>query len=131
MGINEGGPGWTEAQAVTSQAVTSLLVTSMVVLNLAGGECVEGPRLMALLHELVREKGNGGAASALGINPRTVASRMKTGRLSWRVREALEQGLQSKQARRRERNDALEGRNDALEGKLRSGLEEIRTTLVG
>ena len=28
-------------------------------------------RLMALLHELVREKGNRGAASVLGIDPRT------------------------------------------------------------
>ena len=52
-------------------------------------------RLMALLHELVRGKGNRGAASALGIDHRTVASCMKTGRLSWRVREALERGLQS------------------------------------
>ena len=36
---------------------------------------------------------------------------MKTGRLSWRVREALERGLQSEAgstaARQRERNDAL------------------------
>ena len=68
-------------------------------------------QLMALFHELVREKGNRGAASALGIDPRTVASCMRTGRLSWRVREALEQGLQSgagsAAARQRERNDTL------------------------
>ena len=51
--------------------------------------------LMSLPHELVREKGNRGAAQALGIDPRTVASCMETGRLSWRVREALERGLQS------------------------------------
>ena len=74
-------------------------------------EDVHHLRLMALLHELVREKGNRGAASALGLDPRTVASCMKTGRLSWRVREALEQGLQSgagsAAARQRERNDAL------------------------
>ena len=58
-------------------------------------EDVHHLRLMALLHELVREKGNRGAAQALGIDPRTVASCMKTGRLSWRVLEALKRGLQS------------------------------------
>ena len=95
--------------------------------------------LMALLHELVRElvrkKGNRGAASVLGIDPRTVASCTKTGRLSWRVREALEQGLQSgagsAAARQRERNDALENRIEELEGKLRSGLEEVRGAVAG
>ena len=92
-------------------------------------------RLMALLHELVREKGNRGAASVLGIDPRTVASCMKTGRLSWRVREALEQRLQSgagsAAARQRERNDALEGRSEEMEGKLRSGIEEVRAAVAG
>ena len=79
----------------------------------------DGPRLMALLHELVREKGNRGAAEALGLDPRTVASCVKAGRLSWRVREALERGLQSgagsAAARQRERNDALERRLARLE----------------
>ena len=56
-------------------------------------EDVHHLRLMALLHELVREKGNRGAASALGLDPRTVASCVKAGRLTWRVREALERGL--------------------------------------
>ena len=92
-------------------------------------------RLMALLHELVREKGNRGAAQALDVDPRTVASCMKTGRLSWRVREALEQGLQSgagsAAARQRERNDALEGRSEELQGKLRSGLEEVKAAVAG
>ena len=98
-------------------------------------EDVHHLRLTALLHELVREKGNRGAAQALGLDPRTVASCMKTGRLSWRVREALEQGLQSgagsAAARQRERNDALEGRIEELEGKLRSGLEEVRAAVTG
>ena len=89
----------------------------------------------ALLHERMREKGNRGAASALAIDPRTVASCMKTGRLSWRVREALEQGLQSgagsAAARQRERNDSLEGRIERWEAKLRSGLEEVRTAVAG
>ena len=98
-------------------------------------EDVHHLRLMTLLHELVREKGNRGAASALGLDPRTVASCMKTGRLSWRVREALEQGLQSgagsAAARQRERNDALKGRVGELEGKLRSGLDEVRAAVAG
>ena len=98
-------------------------------------EDVHHLRLMALLHELVREKGNRGAASALGLDPRTVASCMKTGRLSWRVREALEQGLQSgagsAAARQRKRNDSLEGRIEGWEGKLRSGLDEIRAAVAG
>ena len=98
-------------------------------------EDVHHLRLMALLHELVREKGNRGAASVLGVDPRTVASCMKTGRLSWRVREALEQGLQSgagsAAARQRERNDALEGRIEEMEGKLRSGIEEVRAAVAG
>ena len=98
-------------------------------------EDVHHLRLMALLHELVREKGNRGVASALGLDPRTVALCMKTGRLSWRVREALEQGLQSgagsAAARQRERNDALKGRVGELEGKLRSGLDEVRAAVAG
>ena len=58
-------------------------------------EDVHHLRLMALLYEMVREKGNRGAASELGTAPRTLASCMKAGRLSWRAREALERGLQS------------------------------------
>ena len=98
-------------------------------------EDVHHLRLTALLHELVRTKGNRGAASALGIDPRTVASCMKTRRLSWRVREALEQGLQSgagsAAVRQRKRNDSLEGRIEGWEGKLRSGLDEVRAAVAG
>ena len=92
-------------------------------------------RLMALLHELVREKGNRGAASALGIDHRTVASCMKTGRLSWRVREALERGLQSgagsAAAGQRERNEDLERRMGELEEKTRRDLEDARKAMKG
>ena len=92
-------------------------------------------RLMALLHELVREKGNRGAASVLGIDHRTVASCMKTGRLSWRVREALERGLQSgaglAAAGQRERNEALERLMGELEEKTRRDLEDARKAMRG
>ena len=50
-------------------------------------------RLMALLHELVREKGNRGVPTVLGIDPRTLSSCMRGGSMSWRVREALKRGL--------------------------------------
>ena len=39
-------------------------------------------RLMALLDELVREKWNRGATTTLGLDLKTVALCMKTGRLS-------------------------------------------------
>ena len=82
-------------------------------------------RLMALLRELVREKGYKGAARVLEIDPQTVTESAKTGRLSRRVRDSLERALQegvgSAAARQRERNEALEKRVEALE----KGHEEL------
>ena len=77
-------------------------------------------RLMALLHDLVRKHGGrSGAARVLGIDRRTVAACMDGKGMSWRMREALERGLQegagSAAARQRKRSDALERRVDALE----------------
>ena len=76
-------------------------------------------RLMALLSELVRDKGYKGAARVLEVDQRTVAEYAKTGQLSRRVRQALERALQegvgSAAARQRERNDRLETRVEALE----------------
>ena len=76
-------------------------------------------RLMALLKELVRDKGFKGAARVLELDQRTVAESAKTGQLSRRVRQALERALQegvgSAAARQRERNDKLEERVEALE----------------
>ena len=76
-------------------------------------------RLMALLQELVRDKGYKGAARVLETDQRTVAESAKTGHLSRRVRQALERALQegvgSAAARQRERNDRLENRVEALE----------------
>ncbi len=50
-------------------------------------------RLMTLLQELVRERGYRGAARAQEIDQRTVAESTRTGRLSRRMREALERAL--------------------------------------
>ena len=76
-------------------------------------------RLMALLKELVRDKGFKSAARVLELDQRTVAESAKTGQLSRRVRQALERALQegvgSAAARQRERNDRLESRVEALE----------------
>ena len=76
-------------------------------------------RLMALLQELVRDKGFKSAARVLEVDQRTVAECAKTGQLSRRVRQALERALQegvgSAAARQRERNDRLETRVEALE----------------
>ena len=82
-------------------------------------------RLMALLQELVREKGYKGAARVLEIDPQTVTDSAKTGRLSRRVRDSLERALQegvgSAAERQRRRNEELEGRIEALE----QGHEEL------
>ena len=76
-------------------------------------------RLMALLQELVRDKGFKSAARVLELDQRTVAESAKTGQLSRRVRQALERALQegvgSAAARQRERNEKLENRVEALE----------------
>ena len=96
-------------------------------------EDLHGLRLMALLHELAREKGQRGTARALGVNRRTVAACMESGEMSWRMREALERGLQSEAgsagARQRERVEALEQRMEALEEELRGRLEGMRLAL--
>ena len=88
-------------------------------------------RLMALLHDLVRKHGGrSGAARVLGIDRRTVAACMDGKGMSWRMREALERGLQegagSAAARQRKRSDALERRVDALEKELHEGLDAVR-----
>ncbi|MDE2836010.1 MAG: hypothetical protein OXL97_00670 [Chloroflexota bacterium] len=48
-------------------------------------ESLHGLRLMALLHDLVRENGQRGAGRVLGIDHRTVAACMESGELTWRM----------------------------------------------
>ena len=91
-------------------------------------------RLMALLRELVRDKGGyKGAALMLEIDQRTVASSVKTGRLSKRTGEALERALQygvgSAADEQRERSDKLEDRLNKTEGQLKELKENLRTGL--
>ena len=85
-------------------------------------------RLMTLLQELVRERGYKGAARVLEIDQRTVAESARTGRLSRRMREALERALQegvgSAAARQRERNDRLEEQLRDLRGEVEALAKE-------
>ena len=91
-------------------------------------------RLMALLKELVRDKGFKGSARVLELDQRTVAECAKTGQLSRRVRQALERALQegvgSAAARQRERNDKLEERVEALEKGYDSLGKEVRSRVA-
>ncbi len=93
---------------------------------------VEDPyelRLTALLHQLVSQRGHKGAARALGIDHRTVASSVRQG-LSRRVREALERSLVEKDGDARDRLEeefaGFRERFEALAGELRDGLGTVQ-----
>ena len=92
-------------------------------------ENIHHMRLMALLQELVREKGFRGAAQVLEIDPQTVTNSAKTGQLTRRVRDALERALQegvgSAAERQRRRNEKLEGQLRELTEELRGGLKRL------
>ncbi|MCY4528782.1 MAG: hypothetical protein OXD46_07140, partial [Chloroflexi bacterium] len=97
-----------------------------------GGDAEElhHDRLMALLHDLVRNHGGRrGAARVLGIDRRTVAACMGGKGMAWRIREALERVLQegvgSAAERERRRNEDLERRVEQLEG-WRESVEEAK-----
>ncbi len=76
-------------------------------------------RLMALLDELVRDKGARKAAEELGVDHRTLTASLESGKLSRRMRVALDHALLagggSPAREQRERNDELAGRLDAAE----------------
>ena len=87
-------------------------------------------RLIALLRELVRQRGVRGAATTLKIDPRTVAASMEGGSLSWRVREAMERGLGSEVgtgASQREGNDSQEQRIEEMERRVEALEKEARS----
>ena len=52
-------------------------------------ERVQEVRLLALLHDLVRQEGRTGAAATLGVHRKTVAAAVNSGRLSRRMHDAL------------------------------------------
>ena len=79
-------------------------------------------RLMALLNELVKDKGVMKAAEALDVDYKTLTASMKRGRLSRRMRtvldKALLEGAGSPAAEQRERIDEQEGRIKAVEDRV-------------
>ena len=79
-------------------------------------------RLTALLSELVRDKGIMRAAKMLDVDHRTLTASLERGRLSRRMRGALERALLegggSPAVEQRERNDALKGRLEDVEGRV-------------
>ena len=92
-----------------------------------------GLRLMALLQHIVEEKGRRGAARMLGVDHRTVAASIEGGRLSKRVRGALEfallTGADPETARHKGRIEALEKRMASLEAAEKAGHAELRRAL--
>ena len=90
-------------------------------------------RLMSLLQDLVKEKGRRGAARVLGVDHRTVAASIEGGKLSRRVRGALEfallTGADPETAKHRERIEALEKRMASLEAAEKVGHTELRRAL--
>ena len=91
-------------------------------------------RLMALLDEQVRDKGPRRTAADLGVDHRTLAAARKSGRLSGRMRGALDQRLMegggSPAREQRQRNDELAGRLEQVEGKVESVGTEARAWLA-
>ncbi len=79
-------------------------------------------RLMALLHELVRERDLKGAAEALGLDPRTLSASMDRGALSGLAQVALERWLLAEgdreAAQAREEVQTLAGRVDGVERRV-------------
>ena len=92
-------------------------------------------RLMALMRELVRDRGKRETARVLDIDHRTVTGSLKAGRLSkktcWALERALQYGVGSAADEQRERSDKLEARLDKLEAQLKELKENHRTGLMG
>ena len=86
-------------------------------------------RLMALLHELVRERELKGAAEALGLDPRTLSASMDRGALSGLAQVALERWLLAESdreaARCREEVRELTGRVDGVEQRVDGLADEV------
>ena len=92
-------------------------------------------RSLALLDDLVKARGRKGAAEALGVDRRTLAASVDSGKLTVQMREAVDRLLLLGDAalvtREEERFAGLERRLEALEGgvsavgEMRSRLDEV------
>ena len=91
-------------------------------------------RLTVLLEELVRDQGIMRAAGELNVDHRTLTAGLESGRLSRRLRGALEKALLegggSPAQEQRERNDELAGRVERLEGQVNEMGEEMSRGLA-
>ena len=91
-------------------------------------------RLTVLLEELVRDQGIMRAAGELNVDHRTLTAGLESGRLSRRLRGALEKALLegggSPAQEQRERNDELAGRVEKLEGQVNEMGEEMSRGLA-
>ena len=82
--------------------------------------------LLENLRELIDEAGHGGAAQQLGVDRKTLWRALDSGRLTPRVRQALERrGADPEAARRRSRLDALERRTEMLEKDVEALAEAV------
>ena len=82
--------------------------------------------LLASLRELIDEAGQGGAARQLGVDRKTLWRALDSGRLTPRVRQALERrGANPEAARRRGRLDALERRTEMLDKDVEALAEAV------
>ncbi len=92
-------------------------------------------RLMALLLDVIREKGRMEAADRLGVNYKTLARAVETGSLSPRMSHALDRLLLSRESKamaaQQERIAALEGRVEGLEQKIKSSLGKVPAFVEG
>ena len=92
-------------------------------------EDVHHLRLMALLRELVRNKGVMKATQELNVDYRTLTNSLKDGRLSRRMRQALEKALLegggSPAAEQRERNDGLEEELKEVKGQVEALAKDL------
>ena len=97
-------------------------------------EDLQQMRLLVLLDETVRDKGIMQAAQDLNVDHRTVTVSLETGKLSRRMRGALEKALLegggSPAREQRERNDALAGRVEKLEGQVGEMGQEMNRGLA-
>ena len=100
-------------------------------------EDVKRLQLLTLLDEMVRNKGVMRAAGDLNVDRRTLNAALRDGRLSRRMRGALEKALLegggSPAAQQRARNDELAGRVETVEAQVKAvgenadqGLAEVR-----
>ena len=91
-------------------------------------------RSLALLDDLVKARGRKGAAEALGVDRRTLAASVDSGKLTTQTREALDRllllGDATVVAREEERFAGLERRLEALEEKVHA-VGEMSSRLEG